>query len=171
MSVKRTGIFGLVALAALPATAQDVGSGPTELGEIRVQGAAPAPESRRSDLAFPTTGFGREVIEEVPDRRLGGALQRLPGVTMSGAPGERKDVRLRAIDKKFSRASTDGENDARALLPTQPLWSRPDSTSPGRRGGPPRDQGVIHPGLPVRSGAIQSCLGEQKRGRRPDAIR
>ena len=108
MGMDRTWLLAVVALAALPATAQDVGGGPTELGEIRVQGAAPAPESRRSDLAFPTTGFGREVIEQVPDRRLGGALQRLPGVTMGGAPGERKDVRLRAIDKKFTRTEFGG---------------------------------------------------------------
>ena len=102
------GAAGFAIAIAMPAEAQDGERETTYLGEILIQGAVPKPEGGRRDLAFPTTGFGREVIETIPDRRLGGALQRLPGVTMGGAPGERKDVRLRAIDKKFTRTEFGG---------------------------------------------------------------
>lgn len=83
----------------------------TELPALDVLGDSVrggAPEADRRERAFPSTGLGRDVIEQVPDRRLGGTLQRLPGVTMGGAPGERKDVRLRAIDKRYTRTEFGG---------------------------------------------------------------
>lgn len=110
----------IAALAALPVAAQEQEQeqeqektdNPITLDIVQVLGAVPnegaAPERERRALPYPSTGLERDVIEQVPDRRLGGALQRLPGVTMGGAPGERKDVRLRAIDKKYTRTEFGG---------------------------------------------------------------
>jgi len=95
----------LLTINGKPIIAQEA---PIRLPNIDVTAARPAPEGKRRDLSYPSTGIDREVIEQIPDSRLGGALQRLPGVTMGGAPGERKDVRLRGLDKEFTRTQFGG---------------------------------------------------------------
>lgn len=82
--------------------------GELELVPIEVSAPEPAPETARQGLQFPTAGISREQFEKLPNQRLGDVLQRLPGVTMGGAPGERKDVRLRGMDKEFTRMQFDG---------------------------------------------------------------
>lgn len=55
------------------------------------------------------TGFTREQFANQPDKgRLGDVINRLPGVFMGGAPGENKDIRLRGMDKEFTRFEFDG---------------------------------------------------------------
>lgn len=104
--------FALAACARadeLPATANP-GSDESvlELAPLFVTAPVPPPESSRQGLPFPATGITREQFEKLPNQRLGDVLQRIPGVTMGGAPGERKDVRLRGMDKEFTRMQFDG---------------------------------------------------------------
>ncbi|WP_347331034.1 TonB-dependent receptor plug domain-containing protein [Marinimicrobium locisalis] len=107
----RPSSIGIVLVLGLSLTLSAHAETATELPALDVIGddvRGGAPEADRHERAFSSTGLGREVIEQVPDRRLGGTLQRLPGVTMGGAPGERKDVRLRAIDKRYTRTEFGG---------------------------------------------------------------
>ena len=65
-----------------------------------------AEESRLSD-PVPNTGVNREQIDNRPNRRIGDVVKRLPGVLMGGPPGENNDIRLRGLDKEFTRAQID----------------------------------------------------------------
>lgn len=65
-----------------------------------------AEESRLSD-PVPNTGVNREQIDNRANRRVGEILKRMPGVYMGGAPGENNDVRLRGLDKEFTRIQLD----------------------------------------------------------------
>jgi ABC transporter len=48
---------------------------------------------------IPQSGVQRSEFENRNNRRLGDIIERLPGVTVDGPPGENKDVRLRGLDK------------------------------------------------------------------------
>lgn len=54
------------------------------------------------------TGLTRADIATRNNRRLSDVVARMPGVFMSGPPGGDKDVRLRGLDKEFSRTQVDG---------------------------------------------------------------
>jgi outer membrane receptor for ferrienterochelin and colicin len=56
----------------------------------------------------PQSGVQRSDFENRNNRRLGDIIERLPGVTVDGPPGENKDVRLRGLDKEFTRTQIDG---------------------------------------------------------------
>ncbi|MEX2454931.1 MAG: TonB-dependent receptor plug domain-containing protein, partial [Rhodospirillaceae bacterium] len=114
-----TGVLlaGAMAITATPTLADDQSTPmpSTTLSDTRfalpaidVTAPEPAPESERRLLNYPTTGLTRDQFETTPNQRLGDVLQRLPGVTMGGAPGERKDVRLRGMDKEYTRTQFDG---------------------------------------------------------------
>lgn len=55
------------------------------------------------------TGIDRSIIEQQPTaRNLGDVINRMPGVYMGGPPNENKDIRLRGLDKEFTRFELDG---------------------------------------------------------------
>jgi outer membrane receptor protein involved in Fe transport len=66
-----------------------------------------APEAPRLLEANPITNVNREQIDTRGNRRVGDILKRMPGVFMGGAPGENNDVRLRGLDKEFTRVQID----------------------------------------------------------------
>ncbi|MBI4522928.1 MAG: TonB-dependent receptor [Deltaproteobacteria bacterium] len=79
-----------------------------DLDEIVVEEKAiKTREERRLNTALPSTSIAREQIDNRPNRRVGDVLQRMPGVFMGGAPGENNDIRLRGLDKEFTRAQID----------------------------------------------------------------
>lgn len=58
---------------------------------------------------MPQTGIGRDQIQGRPGhRRLGDVINRLPGIFMGGPPGENNDIRVRGLDKEFTRFEFDG---------------------------------------------------------------
>ncbi|MCZ7649500.1 MAG: TonB-dependent receptor [Planctomycetota bacterium] len=68
-----------------------------------------APEAERLVDPVPQTGVKREVYEYRNNRRVGDILKRLPGITMDGGTGEEnKDIKLRGLDKEFTRLQFDG---------------------------------------------------------------
>ncbi len=66
------------------------------------------PEQGRLDSLIPQTGLDFNTFQYRSNRRAGDILQSMPGVIMGGAPGENKDVRLRGLDKEFTRTQLDG---------------------------------------------------------------
>ncbi|MFN3579610.1 MAG: TonB-dependent receptor plug domain-containing protein [Pseudomonas sp.] len=55
------------------------------------------------------TAIDRSTIEQQPAaRNLGDVINRMPGVFMGGPPGENNDIRLRGLDKEFTRFELDG---------------------------------------------------------------
>lgn len=79
-----------------------------KMDPIDVTAPLQAPETSRQQNPFPSSGLTRQQFDVLPNQRLGDVLMRMPGVTMGGAPGERKDVRLRGMDKEFTRMQFDG---------------------------------------------------------------
>jgi outer membrane receptor for ferrienterochelin and colicin len=57
---------------------------------------------------IPQAGIQRNEFEGQNNRRLGDILEKLPGVVVDGPPGENNDVRLRGLDKEFTRTQIDG---------------------------------------------------------------
>ncbi len=106
-------LFGVNGFAA--AQQQELGSAAPgtageaiELAPVEVMASEAGPEAERQLLSYPSTGIAREEFQDLPNQRLGDVLQRLPGVTMGGPPGTQKDVRLRGLDKEFTRTQFDG---------------------------------------------------------------
>ena len=69
---------------------------------------ADPPEQAAFDAAEPQTAVTRDIINLRNNRRAGDIIQRLPGVYMSGPPGANQDVRMRGLDKEYSRTQVDG---------------------------------------------------------------
>ncbi len=69
---------------------------------------AGSPEETRLDDPVPQSGSDRSVFEFRNNRRIGDVVQRLPGIYMTGPPGNNKDVRMRGMDKEFTRTQLDG---------------------------------------------------------------
>jgi outer membrane receptor protein involved in Fe transport len=65
-------------------------------------------EELRLDAPALQTGVSREEFAQRNNRRLGEVVRRLPGVVVTGGPGQNDDVRLRGLDKEFTRVQVDG---------------------------------------------------------------
>ncbi len=81
--------------------------------EIRAKaepgGGRSAVERERMESVAPMTGVTRQEFKKRANAdRLGDVIDRLPGVFMGGAPGENKDIRLRGMDKEFTRFELGG---------------------------------------------------------------
>ncbi|NJP08963.1 MAG: TonB-dependent receptor, partial [Leptolyngbyaceae cyanobacterium RU_5_1] len=70
--------------------------------EITVTGTRDLP------TPLPQTGIARDEFSQRNNLQLGDILQRLPGVVGGGPPGENREVRLRGLDKEFTRVQIDG---------------------------------------------------------------
>jgi len=82
-------------------------NGVTKLRPVIVEAVA-SPETKRLSDPVPQSETTREQIDNRPNRRAGDFIRRMPGVMMGGPPGENKDLRLRGLDKEFSRVQVDG---------------------------------------------------------------
>lgn len=104
---KVTPLFSLSLLAlaiANSVSAQEV----TPLPTLNVEGEVVLEEHRLKDSA-PKATVKREVFAKQAGAQLiNDVIKRMPGVYTGGAPGENKDVRLRGLDKEFSRVEFDG---------------------------------------------------------------
>jgi outer membrane receptor protein involved in Fe transport len=80
---------------------------PFRLPEVVATGRLIQEPARLAD-PVPQTGVSREEFEVRNNRRAGDIIQRLPGLYLAGPPGERKDIRLRGLDKEFTRTQVDG---------------------------------------------------------------
>jgi hypothetical protein len=75
--------------------------------ETVVVNAGTMDQLRLEELAS-TTGIGSADISKRNNRRLSDVVARMPGVFLTGPPGGDKDVRIRGLDKEFSRTQVDG---------------------------------------------------------------
>ena len=92
----------------LLATAQPaMAAAPETAPEVHVDAAAVTGEERLI-ASQPQTAVNREQIDNLPSLRIGDVLKRMPGITTGGAIGEDKDIRLRGLDKEFTRIRVDG---------------------------------------------------------------
>jgi outer membrane receptor protein involved in Fe transport/uncharacterized iron-regulated membrane protein len=65
-------------------------------------------EQERLEEIVINTSIGRADIASRNNRRLSDVVARLPGVFLTGPPGGEKDVRIRGLDKEYSRTQIDG---------------------------------------------------------------
>ncbi len=89
--------------------ARDITPPAAQLGPIEISAPLPAPEQERLRETIPSISVNRQQIEQQPNGlRADDIVKRMPGVYTGGAPGEDKDVRLRGVDKEFTRTTIDG---------------------------------------------------------------
>lgn len=96
-------VCALILAMAFSAFAEEIASAP----EVEVS-ADHLNEQERLISPLPQTSLDREQFSSRPNVNAGEILKRMPGVYLSGAPGEDKDVRLRGLDKEFTRVTVDG---------------------------------------------------------------
>lgn len=96
------------AAGASPPVSEEDAAGATALPTMSVTGSR-APEHYRLEEVAPTVKMTREVYEQLPTGlRANDVVQRMSGVYTGGGPGENKDLRLRGLDKEYSRVTLDG---------------------------------------------------------------
>lgn len=94
-------------IGILPAQAQAQES-TTRLPSITVTGSAPAGEAIRLESVAPSVTVTREEFDALPNDRVSDIVGRLPGVVVSGPPGEKKTFSLRGLPTDYTRVSVDG---------------------------------------------------------------
>lgn len=87
------------------AMAQDSG---VRLPTLHVDGARPVGEAIRMNEVAPVVPVAREEFETLPNDRVSDIVGRLPGVVVSGPPGEKKSFSLRGLPADYTRVSIDG---------------------------------------------------------------
>lgn len=102
MRIKVCNAASFLLLAVAPAVA-----GPGVAPPVQVT-ADSVPGEERLIASQPQTSVTREQIDNLPSLRVGDVLKRMPGVTTGGPIGEDKDIRLRGLDKEFTRGRLDG---------------------------------------------------------------
>jgi outer membrane receptor for ferrienterochelin and colicin len=96
-------ICSVIPALAIPALGSEIASAP----EVEVA-ADHLAEQDRLVSPLTQTSLKREQFSDRPNTNVGEILKRMPGVFLGGAPGEDKDVRLRGLDKEFTRVTVDG---------------------------------------------------------------
>jgi iron complex outermembrane receptor protein len=94
------------------ACAQDQAAAPVKVQEpqqVNVTGTrADDTETRRLSTASKLV-YGREELDRNGDTSLGDVLKRLPGVTMSGAPGSAGSVQMRGLGNGYTQVLLNGD--------------------------------------------------------------
>lgn len=76
------------------------------LAETKVKSSA-IPQSPRLASPVPQTGVGRDEFANRNNRRTGEIVKRMSGAVVDD-PGESKDIKLRGLDKEYTRVQVDG---------------------------------------------------------------
>lgn len=80
----------------------------TVVGRVTEGVADPyADEQKRLNTLRPDLILGGDQMKRFPDEHIGKALDRLPGM-FSTSPSEKQEVRVRGLDKQFTRVEMDG---------------------------------------------------------------
>jgi len=101
-------LIGFSPLAHASDTPETIAAPPGEPPRIVVSGTRDAQAARR-DAATAKVIIGREEIEKYGEATVGDVLRRLPGVTVSGAPGSPGEVKMRGLSGAYTQILVDGE--------------------------------------------------------------
>ena len=78
------------------------------LPTVEVQTVPPAPEAGRLSEVVPAVRLPREVFDRLPSDRASDIVPRLPGVVVSGPPGEARTFGLRGLTPDYTRVQING---------------------------------------------------------------
>jgi len=81
---------------------------PSSLQAIQVTAEELPPEADRKDTPAPEVSVHREEFTRLPSDRASDIVGRMPGVVVSGPPGEKKAFSLRGLPSDFNRVELDG---------------------------------------------------------------
>ncbi len=101
-------LVGLAARVGASEPAEPPKAPDGEPAKIVVIGTRDAQAARR-DAATAKVIIGREEIEKYREATVGDLLRRLPGVTVSGAPGSPGEVKMRGLSGAYTQILVDGE--------------------------------------------------------------
>lgn len=101
MSIRIVALSGLSALLCAQSAAD-------EPIKVQVKASRPKAEAQRLEEATPQVSVRRETFEKQPDAKAADLVKRLPGVAIGGPGGKARDIRLRGLDKEFTRIQVDG---------------------------------------------------------------
>lgn len=99
--------FAQASIPVRPGAPAEIRLDPAPVAQVIDVNAGTFDRIRLDEPVF-QTGIDRADIATRNNRRLSDVVARMPGVFMSGPPGGDKDVRLRGMDKEFSRTQVDG---------------------------------------------------------------
>lgn len=108
----------LVFVAVAPALAQPAQDKPAaapaaqsnkQLETVVIEGARQTDTDARRYSTAGKMVFGREELDRAGNSTLGDVLKRLPGVTLSGAPGRGGDIRMRGLGGGYTLILINGE--------------------------------------------------------------
>jgi outer membrane receptor protein involved in Fe transport len=91
-----------------PALPAPVAAPSEALEPLIVEGTKEAPEAVRLDKVAPNVTIDREEFTLLPSDRASDIVGRMPGVVISGPPGEKKSFSLRGLTPDFNRVEVDG---------------------------------------------------------------
>lgn len=80
-----------------------------DAGEIEIRAGRQNTEQQRRESTAAKIVIGREEIDRQGDATLGDVLKRLPGVTLGGAPGRGRGIRMRGLGGGYTQILLDGE--------------------------------------------------------------
>lgn len=86
-----------------------------ELDKVEIRARRPNDTELRRQSTAAKTVIGRAEIERMGDSTLGEVLQRLPGLSVSNAPGRGGTVRMRGLGSGYTQILIDGERVPKGL--------------------------------------------------------
>ncbi len=81
---------------------------PVQLAPVEVEAKKLPPEAERLEHVAPAVVIDREEFTLPPSDRASDIVGRMPGVVLSGPPGEKKAISLRGLTPDFNRIEIDG---------------------------------------------------------------
>ncbi|GAB4178225.1 MAG: hypothetical protein OHK0024_16220 [Thalassobaculales bacterium] len=100
--------IALAVAAGSPRLAMAQQAAPVLLPPVNTEAPAPAPEAGRLDYVAPSVTIDRAQFTLQPSDRASDIVGRMPGVVISGPPGEKKAFSLRGLTSDFNRVEVDG---------------------------------------------------------------
>ena len=92
-----------------PAPTTSPESAPATTEKVIITGGRLSDTDERRYSTASMMVFGREELDRYGDTSLGEVLKRLPGVTISGAPGRGGDIRMRGLGRGYTLILINGE--------------------------------------------------------------
>ncbi len=102
-------LFMPLALSSTAVCAQQAAVPTADMGRIEVTSGRDNDTQQRRESTASKIVIGREEIERQGDSNLGEILKRMPGITLSGAPGRGSGIRMRGMSQGYTQILLDGE--------------------------------------------------------------
>ena len=102
-------LFVPFALSATAVWAQQAAAPAADMGRVEITSGRDNDTQQRRESTASKIVIGREEIERQGDASLGEILERMPGITLGGAPGRGGGIRMRGLSQGYTQILLDGQ--------------------------------------------------------------